>query len=272
VTLLQNSTSTFRDNLFAKKVAVVTGGGSGINQRIAERLAAQGATVVLIGRTQEKLDRVAAEIRENNGNAVGYSADVRDYDALAHIMTEVQRTLGSIDILVCGAAGNFPAPAAQMSANAFKSVVDIDLLGTFNTCRAAYEHLTKPGASIVNISAPQAFQALPFQSHVCAAKAGVDMITRTLAIEWGRSGVRINSVVPGAVSETEGMDRLAPVGPARDALTKRIPLGRLATKDDIASLVEFLCSEAASYITGSVMVCDGGLSVAGAMYGMGEGR
>ena len=184
-------------------------------------------------------------------------------DALASAIHSACDHFGSIDILVCGAAGNFPAPAAKMSANAFKSVVDIDLLGTFNSCRAVYEYLTKPGACIINISAPQAFQPMALQSHVCAAKAGVDMITRTLAIEWASAGIRVNSIVPGSVAETEGMDRLAPAGPIRDALVKHLPLGRLATKDDIANMAIFLCSDAASYVTGAIMVCDGGMSTAG---------
>jgi NAD(P)-dependent dehydrogenase (short-subunit alcohol dehydrogenase family) len=258
---------TFRDNLFKDKVALVTGSGSGINQRIAERLAQQGAAIALVGRTQSKLDTTATLIREQGGTAHGFAADVRDYDALANVMISVRNRLGRIDILVCGAAGNFPALAANMSANAFKSVVDIDLLGTFNTCRAAYEHLNTPGASIINISAPQASHPMPLQSHVCAAKAGVDMITRTLAIEWAASGIRVNAVVPGSVADTEGMDRLAPVGPARDALIAQLPLKRLASKDDIADLTIFLCSDAASYITGAIMYCDGGMSPAGISWG-----
>ncbi len=260
----------FRDHLFRGKVALVTGGGSGINQRIAERLAEQGAALALVGRTQSKLDAVAASITSHGGTARGFSADVRDYEALAKIMTIVRADFGLIDILVCGAAGNFPALAARMSANAFKAVVDIDLLGTFNTCRAAYEQLTTPGASVVNISAPQAIYPMAFQSHVCAAKAGVDMLTKTLALEWAASGVRVNAVVPGCVAETEGMERLAPPGPARDALVQRLPLHRLATKDDIADLVIFLCSDAASYITGSIMVCDGGMSTAGIAVGIAQ--
>lgn len=264
--------TTFREQLFTGKVAVVTGGGSGINQVIAEQLAAQGARVVVIGRTQSKLDTVAHGIVARGGEAAGYSADVRDSNALVTVMTTVRERFGRIDMLVCGAAGNFPAPASKMSANAFKSVVDIDLLGTFNTCRAAYDHLTIPGASIVMISAPQAFQALPLQSHVSAAKAGVDMLMRSLAVEWGGAGIRVNAVSPGAVAETEGMDRLAPAGPMRDALAKRLPLGRLGTKSDIADIVTFLCSDAASYVTGSVLVCDGGLLASGAMYGLARGE
>lgn len=255
--------ATFRDGLFAGRTALVTGGGSGINQRIAERLAEQGARVALVGRTQSKLDAVASGIASRGGESAGFAADVRDYDALASAIGSAVERFGKIGIVVCGAAGNFPAPAAVMSANAFRSVVDIDLLGTFNTCRAALEHLERPGASIVTISAPQAVQAMALQAHVCAAKAGVDMLTRTLAIEWGALGIRVNAVVPGAVADTEGMDRLAPAGPVRDALERELPLGRLATKDDIADTVIFLCSDAARYITAAVVECDGGMTAAG---------
>ena len=117
---------------------------------------------------------------------------------------------GELDILVSGAAGNFPALANDMSPNGFKSVVDIDLLGSFHVLRSAFPYLTKPGASVINISAPQAFVPMPMQSHVCAAKAGVDMLTRTLALEWGPYGIRINSISPGPIADTEGMRRLAP--------------------------------------------------------------
>ncbi len=255
--------SAFKPALFENKLAIITGGGSGINFRIAERFAQQGAKLGLIGRKQEKLDSAVKVLQALGTTAVGIAADVRDYPALANAMSTIHSTHGPIDILVCGAAGNFPALAAEMSANAFKSVVDIDLLGTFNACRAAHEFLRKPGAAIINISAPQAFTPMPLQSHVCAAKAGVDMITRTLAIEWGPEGVRINSIVPGPIDDTEGMKRLAANQQVRDALTRSIPLRRFGTKDDIAELALFLASESSSYISGAVMVCDGGQSLLG---------
>ncbi len=255
--------SAFKPSLFANKLAAVTGGSSGINLRIAERFAQHRATLGLIGRKQEKLDAAVKRLQSLGATAMGISADVRDYPTLAYAMSEIHSALGPIDILVCGAAGNFPATAAAMSANAFKSVVDIDLLGTFNACRAAYEFLRKPGAAIINISAPQAFTPMPLQSHVCAAKAGVDMITRTLAIEWGPEGVRVNSIVPGPIDDTEGMKRLAANQRVRDTLTRSIPLRRFGTKDDIAELALFLASESASYISGAVMVCDGGQSLLG---------
>ena len=245
------------------KVAVITGGGSGINLAIAHRYAQSGARVALIGRTKEKLDAAAEEIRTAGGIASGHPADVRDYEALASAIRAAREAHGDIDLVVCGAAGNFPAPALGMSANGFKSVVDIDLLGTFNTCRAVFEHLKRPGASIINISATQAFTPMPMQAHVCAAKAGVDMLTKCLAIEWGPEGVRVNSIAPGAVDDTEGMRRLAPTPEIRKQFTRGIPLQRFATKDEIADLALFLSSDAAKFITGAVVVCDGGQSVAG---------
>lgn len=254
---------TFVPRMFDGRAALITGGGSGINQRIAERLAELGASVALVGRTQSKLDSVAGGIVAAGGKSAGFSADVRDYDALARAAAAAHEMFGALSIVVCGAAGNFPALATGMSANAFKSVIDIDLLGTFNTCKACFDHLQRPGASIVTISAPQAIQAMVLQSHVCAAKAGVDMITRTLALEWGPLGVRLNGVIPGAVADTEGMDRLAPPGPIRDALAGQLPLRRVATKDDIADMVIFLCSDAASYVTGAIIPCDGGMTTAG---------
>jgi NAD(P)-dependent dehydrogenase (short-subunit alcohol dehydrogenase family) len=150
-----------------------------------------------------------------------------------------------------------------MSANGFKAVIDIDLLGTFNTCRAGFEHLKRPGASIINISAMQAVSPMAMQAHVCAAKAGVDMLTKCLALEWGSEGVRVNSIAPGAVDDTEGMTRLAPTPEIKKHYTQSIPLRRFARKDEIADLALFLVSDAAQFITGAVILCDGGQSLAG---------
>jgi NAD(P)-dependent dehydrogenase (short-subunit alcohol dehydrogenase family) len=260
--------NAFGERLIDGKVALITGGGSGINLAIAQRFAGQGASVALIGRTKEKLDNAANEIDPSGERAAGFAADVRDYDALAAAIAGAREKFGLIDIVVCGAAGNFPAPALGMSANGFKSVVDIDLLGTFNTCRAAFEHLRRPGASIVNISAAQAFVAMEMQVHVCAAKAGVDMVTKTLALEWGPMGVRVNSIAPGAVDDTEGMKRLAPTPKIREMVTAMIPLGRFADKKEIADLALFLCSDSAQFITGTVIPCDGGQSLVTMWSGM----
>jgi NAD(P)-dependent dehydrogenase (short-subunit alcohol dehydrogenase family) len=254
-------TPVFRDGLLEGKVALITGGGSGINLAIAERFAEHGAKVALIGRTQQKLESAAAGIEKNHGIAAGFPADVRNYEALSGAIAAAREKFGKIDIVVCGAAGNFPAPALGMSANAFKSVIDIDLLGTFNTCRAVFEHLNRPGASVINISATQAFVPMAMQAHVCAAKAGVDMLTKTLALEWGPEGVRVNSIAPGAVDDTEGIKRLAPTAELRDYITAMIPLRRFARKTEIADLALFLSSDSAQFITGTVLVCDGGQSL-----------
>jgi NAD(P)-dependent dehydrogenase (short-subunit alcohol dehydrogenase family) len=253
----------FQDNLLTGKVAVVTGGTSGICLTVAERLAEQGAQLVLVGRKQEKLDAAVSGITAKDGNAIGFSADVRDYSAIESVMKQTAEKFKAIDILVCGAAGNFPSPAIGMSANAFKAVIDIDILGTFNASRAAYEFLRKPGASVINIGAPQALNPMAFQSHVCAAKAGVDMITKTLAVEWGPVGVRVNTVTPGPTEDTEGMRRLSPSAEAGERLKQTIPLRRFGKKDEIADLVLFLCSDAAQYITGGIYLCDGGQSLMG---------
>jgi len=253
--------SIFRDRLLTGKTAFVTGGGSGIGQRMAERFAEHGAKVMLVGRKQEKLDAAASAIQSSGGTAATASVDVRDYPAVEAALQKTRDQFGEIDILVCGAAGNFPAPVLGMSANGFKAVIDIDLLGTFNTCRAAYAHLRKPGATIISISASHASMPIANQSHVCAAKAGVDLLTRTLAVEWGPAGIRANCITPGPTDDTEGMRRLAPTPEIRRKVEDAVPLRRFGTKDELADLALFLCSDAAAYITGAIYVCDGGQSL-----------
>jgi NAD(P)-dependent dehydrogenase (short-subunit alcohol dehydrogenase family) len=255
--------SIFRDNLLLNKVAFVTGGGSGINLRIAQRFAEHGARVSLMGRTPEKLDQACETIRAEGGAAMGVAGDVREYDAVQRAIDLTCAAYGEIDILLCGAAGNFPAPVTGMSSNGFRAVVDIDLVGTFNTCRAAFDHLRKPGASVVSISATFAFSPTPLQAHVGAAKAGVDIFSKTLAIEWAPFGVRVNVITPGPIDDTEGMRRLAPTEEHRRKAVRAVPLGRFGTKDEIADLALFLCSDAARFITGAICVCDGGQSLLG---------
>lgn len=252
----------FKDKLLAGKVAFITGGSSGINLGIAERFVKAGAKVVINGRNVEKLEGAVKQLQEH-GSAMGIPADVRDYAAVEKAFQTAHDAYGEIDILVCGAAGNFPAPVLGISSNGFKAVMDIDVLGTFNACRAGFEHMRKPGAAVINISAPQAFLPTAMQAHVCAAKAGVDMLTRVLAIEWGGAGVRINSISPGPIDDTEGMRRLAPSDDARNKIVQTLPLQRMGSKGDISNLALFLASDAASYITGSVMLCDGGWSLLG---------
>jgi NAD(P)-dependent dehydrogenase (short-subunit alcohol dehydrogenase family) len=253
--------SIFRDRVLDGKTAFVTGGGSGIGQRMAERFAEHGAKVMLVGRKQEKLDAAAAVICKAGGTVSTAALDVREYSAVEAALKRTHDDFGEIDILIAGAAGNFPAPVLGMSANAFKAVVDIDLLGTFNTCRAAHQFLRKPGASVIAISASHATMPVAWQAHVCAAKAGVDLLIRTLAIEWGPDGIRANCITPGPTDDTEGMRRLAPTPEVRRKIEEQVPLRRYGTKDELADLALFLSSSAAAYITGGVYVCDGGQSL-----------
>jgi len=243
---------------FTSRTAFVAGGTSGINLGIARAFAARGANMAVISRDQAKVDAAVEELKQAGAKAMGRSADVRDPAAVSAALAATHAAFGAIDVLVSGAAGNFPAAALGMSPNAFKAVVDIDLLGTFNVLRAAHQYLRKPGASVVNISAPQAVHATIMQAHVCAAKAGVDMLTRVLAMEWGADGIRVNSVIPGPIAGTEGMARLAPTEEARVAVCRSVPLGRMGTKEEVANLVLFLASPLAAYITGAVIPVDGG--------------
>lgn len=249
---------------FIDKTVFVSGGTSGINLGIAENFAACGANVAVMSRSEDKVNAAVEKLQSYGAKAVGFSADVRDYDAVENALAETEKLFGKIDVLISGAAGNFPAKASDMSPNAFKSVVDIDLLGSYHVLRAAYPHLQKPGASVVNISAPQAFVPMQLQSHVCAAKAGVDMLTRVLAMEWGAEKVRVNSIVPGPIQNTEGMARLAPSEEMIDAVKNSVPLQELGTADDIANAAMFLSSPMASYISGVVLPVDGGWSLNGA--------
>jgi NAD(P)-dependent dehydrogenase (short-subunit alcohol dehydrogenase family) len=246
------------------RTVFVAGGTSGINLGIAEAFAQAGATIAVMSRAQARVDEAVKRLSAHGGKALGFAADVRNAEATATALKAAYDAFGPIDILVSGAAGNFPSRAVDMSANGFKAVVDIDLLGTFNVLRGAHGFLRKPGAAVVNISAPQAMIPMALQAHVCAAKAGVDMLTRVLAIEWGIEGIRVNSVIPGPIGDTEGMARLAPTPEAMQAVAASVPLGRIGSKQDVANLVLFLASPFAAYITGAVIPVDGGWSVNGA--------
>ncbi|MCP4009548.1 MAG: SDR family oxidoreductase [Proteobacteria bacterium] len=243
---------------FSNKVVVVIGGTSGINRGIAELFARQGAKVAVASRTQKKVDETVKVLKDLGADAMGFSADVREPEAIDAGLKNVYQQFGTFDVVVSGAAGNFPAMANGLSWNGFKSVIDIDLRGTFHVMKSSFEHLRKPGACVINISAPQAYVPMKAQVHVCAAKAGVDMITRTLALEWGSSGIRVNSIVPGPIEGTEGMARLAPNDTARKMVTDGVPLGRFGTPDDIGNACLFLASDLGSYITGTILPVDGG--------------
>lgn len=248
---------------FSNKTVIVAGGTSGINLGIAEGFARAGARLAVLSRSQEKVDAAVEHLSSFGQACIGAAADVRDYEAVEGAFRKVHAEMGPVDVLVSGAAGNFPASALDMSPNGFRAVVDIDLIGTYHVMRAGYEVLRRPGACVINISAPQAFVPAPLQSHVCAAKAGVDMLTRCLALEWGDAGVRVNSIVPGPIKGTEGMARLAPDEALQRAVADSVPLKRMGEKADVANLALALASPLGDYVNGAVIPVDGGWSLTG---------
>jgi NAD(P)-dependent dehydrogenase (short-subunit alcohol dehydrogenase family) len=252
-----------QDGPLAGKVAFVAGGSSGINLGVALGFAEAGARVALISRSPEKIEAAAQGLRDAGLDAIGMAADVRDFPAVDRALAATHDRWGPIDIVLSGAAGNFVAPASQLSANGFKTVVDIDLLGTFNVFRASYPYLAKPGASLIAITAGQAKQAMANQVHACAAKAGVNMVTQCLALEWGPEGIRVNGISPGPIADTEGMRRLTPTPESEAAYRRTIPLGTYGEKRDIADLAVFLSTDKARYITGAIIECDGGSQLTG---------
>lgn len=248
---------------YSGKSVFVAGGTSGINRGIAEGFASAGARVAVLSRSQAKVDATVAALEALGADALGCCSDVRDYPGVEQALASAAAAFGPIDVLVSGAAGNFPARALDMSPNGFRAVMEIDLLGTFHVLRAAHTFLRRPGASVINISAPQSFVPMVTQVHVCAAKAGVDMITRTLAQEWGADGIRVNSIVPGPIDGTEGVERLMPTAALRQKVRAAVPLDRLGTTEDISMAALFLGSPLASYISGTVLPVDGGWSLGG---------
>src|SRR5256714_51480 len=255
------------NTIFAKgilngRVAFVTGGGTGITGGVARALAQAGANVALVSRSMEHLEPAAAAINQlRNESACGEAfpvpADVRKPEEVEKAIAATVEHFGKIDIVVNGAAGNFLCKAEELSANGFGTVVDIDLKGTFNVCRAAFAQLKQHRGQILNISATLHYLGTPMQLHVSAAKAGVDALTRNLAVEWGRHGIRVNAIAPGPIGDTEGMKRLVPE-PIKEKLKKNIPLGRFGRIADIERAAVFICSDAASFINGTVLVVDGG--------------
>lgn len=253
--------SVSRGSRLQGRVAFIAGGSSGINLGIAQRFASEGAKVAIISRSQDKVTAAVDGIAAAGGVAMGTAADVREFAAIDKALAAVRDSYGEIDIVVSGAAGNFMCPAVGMSANAFKTVVDIDLLGTFNVLRASFPYLRKPGASLMSITAPQGGRPEMFQAHVCAAKAGVNMLTKCLAMEWGPAGIRVNAISPGPIAGTEGVARMAEQPGTEAAWKARLALRDYGRKQDIAELAVFLATEESRYMTGAIVDCDGGASL-----------
>lgn len=251
--------SVFREDLLASKIALVTGGATGIGKQIARTLGRHAARVCIASRKQENLEATCRELRDEGIDCIWEICDVREAERVEDLVAAIGRRFGPLDIVVNNAAGNFPAPITGISYNGFRAVVDIDLRGTYNVTKAAFEaHLKSRGGHIVNITAPFQNMGVSLQAHVAAAKSGVDSLTRTSAVEFGPYGVRVNAIAPGATADTEGMDRFAEVD---TGASSPCPLGYVGSKQDIANMVLFLVSEAASYVTGQVIAVDGGTSI-----------
>ena len=264
--------SVFRPGLFDGQVALVTGGGSGIGRGIADLLASLGAHVVLASRKRERVEAAAAEIVAAGGKASAVAVDVRNAELVRTVVGQVAAAHGRIDLLVNNAAGNFYAPSESLSENAWKSVIEIDLYGTFFCSQAVLPVMkAQGGGSIVNISMTLHYRGWPLMAHATAAKAGIDALTRTLSLEWAKYGVRMNAVAPGPIPTegvrkaftppptADGVPDVFAVEQALDSYAKRmIPLQRWGSPADIANMVVFLASPGGRWITGAIMVVDGG--------------
>lgn len=251
--------SVYKPDILKDKVAFVTGGATGICKGVAAAFARHGARLAIASRKAESLAAARAEFEAEGFECETAVCDVRRPDEVEAALTRTLERYGRLDIVVNGAAGNFPVPISDLSYKGFRTVVDIDLNGTYHVTKAAFEGwMREHGGNILNISATLHYTGTPYQAHVCAAKAGVDALTRTAAVEWGPLGIRVNAIAPGPIDETEGMRRLAPSPEARARITTRVPLRRFGRIADVADAALFLASDASSFVTGAVVVVDGG--------------
>jgi NAD(P)-dependent dehydrogenase (short-subunit alcohol dehydrogenase family) len=252
----------FREDILRDRIALITGGSSGIGLGIARVYAELGATVVIVGRRKERLalaiDQLAVEVPA--AKPIAIAVDVRNHLAIRDSVSGIVQRFGRLDILINNAAGNFHCPTEELSENAWRTVIDIDLHGTFNCCQAALTGLkaSPQGGRIMNITVPQALSGWPGSAHAASAKAGVLSLTRSLAVEWGDYGIRVNNVLPGPIAGTEGLKRLYEDRGTADHEMKRMALGSFGLVDDIANACAFLASPGGDFVTGCDFMVDGG--------------
>ncbi|KAK7426140.1 peroxisomal 2 4-dienoyl-CoA reductase sps19 [Neonectria magnoliae] len=252
----------WRDGIFKDRVVFVTGGAGTICSMQTRALVRLGADACIIGRSVEKTEAAAKDIATVRAGAkvlgIG-GCDVRKAESLQVAADRCAKELGGIDFVIAGAAGNFVAPIEGLSSNAFKTVMDIDVLGTFNTVKATMPHLMRSASPrIIYVSATFHYTGMPMQAHVSAAKSAVDSLMASVALEYGPRGVTSNVIAPGGIADTEGMARLGSGDEAeRAGYVKGIPSGRLGTVRDVADATVFLFSDAGSYVNGQVLAVDG---------------
>ncbi|HEY8450478.1 MAG TPA: glucose 1-dehydrogenase [Bacillota bacterium] len=249
-----------RGRPLAGRVALVTGGGTGIGRAIALRLAAMGAGVVLVGRRRELLEEAAAQVTERGGRAWVQPANVRDPEQLERVAAFIRGELGALHVLVNNAGGQFVAPTAQITPNGWRAVIDLNLNAIFDCCRVFGPLIAASGGgSIVNMAAAIYQRGSPGMAHSAAARAAVVNLTQTLAVEWAGQGIRVNAVAPGLTDTEAFRSNYDPATLAR--LEASVPLGRMGRPEEVAAAVAFLVSPEAAYITGQTLTIDGGLSL-----------
>ncbi|KAH7344181.1 hypothetical protein B0J17DRAFT_645619 [Rhizoctonia solani] len=260
-----SSVSTFKENIFDGKVLFCTGGGSGICKGMVEALMKHGANATIVGRKLDRLASAAKELSSLTGRkCIPTQADVRSPEQLRAAVDATISEFGRIDYVICGAAGNFLAPIEGVSENGFRTVIEIDTLGTYHTVKATLPYVREQHGAYIMVSATLHYRGSPWQVHVSAAKAGVDAISQVLAVEEGPRGVRSNVIAPGPIGGTEGMDRLEAKLGDKDkkalglGVNSDIPLQRMGNIGDVANAALFLFSDAASWITGQTIAVDGG--------------
>jgi len=256
--------SSLAANSFDGKTIVVTGGGSGIGRCAAHELASLGATVILLGRTLEKLENIAAEIAEDGGKAQIYALDIRDEEKVTSTVAEILANNSRVHGLINNAGGQFPSPLEKISQNGFETVIRSNLVGGFLMAREFFkQHFKDNGGNIVNITADNK-NGMPGMGHSGAARAGMENFTKTAAWEWGRFGVRVNAVAPGWVASS-GFDTYPEsMKEGIRNLKNHVPLGRIASEAEISSVMCFLMSDGANFISGQSLWVDGGSSLGSA--------
>ena len=266
--------SVFKENLFEGKKVFITGGATGMGLGFAQAFLNHGAEVFIASRKEDKLKKAAEETEKKFGKKLIWKTmDVRNNETVEEAIEFLNSEWGELDILVNNAAGNFVAPVASMSENAWRAVVDIVLDGTFRVSKASYPLLRKAknGASIVNIIANYAWNAAPFVGHSGAAKAGVLNLTRTLALEWANDNIRVNAMCPGVVLTENVKQNLMLDENTTKMFEEHIPSGGITNPEKMAQQVLYLCSPAADVITGDMLIADGGQWLVGnAFYQMGK--